>query len=43
MNMNMPMNRLKMHLSKDYRVKIVVHNDEDYISLRKYFYPDEDN
>lgn len=39
MNLNMPMNRLKLHLSKDYQVKIIVHNDEDYNALRKYFYP----
>lgn len=41
MNMNQPMTRLKLHLSEDYKVKIIVHNDEDYKALFDYFYPEK--
>lgn len=39
MNLNMPLNRVKLHLTRDYKVKIVVHNDEDFNQLYDYFYP----
>ncbi len=39
LNMNMPLNRLKLHLDSSYQVKIVVNNDEDFDSLYDYFYP----
>ena len=39
LNMNVPLNRLKLHLSSDYRVKIVVFNDEDFDRLYDYFHP----
>lgn len=41
MNMNVPLNRVKLQLSKDYVVKIVVHSDEDYMALQNYFNPPE--
>jgi hypothetical protein len=43
MNMNVPINRLKLHLDDTYRVKIVVHNDEDFNSLYDYFYGKEED
>ena len=42
MNMNMPLNRLKMHVSSDYIVKVVVHNDEDFNRLYHYFYKEDE-
>ena len=39
MNMNVPLNRLKLVLSDKYRVKLVVHNDEDFDQLYEYFHP----
>jgi hypothetical protein len=39
LNMNMPLNRLKLHLDNTYQVKIVVENDEDFDRLYDYFYP----
>ena len=39
LNMNMPLNRLKLHLDNSYQVKIVVSNDEDFDALYDYFYP----
>lgn len=42
LNMNMPLNRLKLHLDQTYAVHVVAHNDEDYDKLYKYFHPEED-
>ena len=38
MNMQVPLNRLKLHLTSDYKVRVVVHNDEDFARLYEYFY-----
>ena len=43
LNMNVPLNRLKLLLSDKYRVKIIVHNDEDFDQLYDYFNPKDDN
>ena len=42
LNMNMPLNRLKLHLDDTYVVKVVAHNDHDYDELYKYFHPEEE-
>ena len=42
LNMDVPLNRLKLHLDQSYVVKVVAHNDEDYDKLYKYFHPEED-
>ena len=39
MNMHVPLNRLKLKLSDQYRVKIVVYNDHDFDQLYDYFNP----
>ena len=39
LNMNVPLNRLKLLLGDEYRVKIIVHNDEDFNQLFDYFHP----
>ena len=41
LNMNMPLNRLKLHLDDTCVVKVVAHNDHDYDELYKYFHPEE--
>lgn len=38
MNLNMPINRLKLHMDDSYVVKVVVHNDQDFNNLYEYFY-----
>lgn len=38
MNLNMPINRLKLHMDDSYVVKVVVHNDQDFNALYEYFY-----
>ena len=42
LNMDVPLNRLKLHLDQSYVVKVVAHNDEDYDKLYNYFHPEED-
>lgn len=42
LNMDVPLNRLKLHLDQSYVVKVVAHNDEDYDKLYRYFHPEED-
>lgn len=41
MNLNIPINRLKMHISDQYKVKIILHDDRDYIALKNYFFPEQ--
>ena len=38
MNMHVPLNRLKLDLGKDYKVRVIVHSDEDFARLYEYFY-----
>ena len=38
MNMQVPLNRLMLEINKDYRVRVVVNNDEDFARLYEYFY-----
>ena len=42
LNMDVPLNRLKLHLDQTYLVKVIAHNDEDYDKLYTYFHPEED-
>lgn len=42
LNMDVPLNRLKLHLDQTYIVKVIAHNDEDYDKLYSYFHPEED-
>ena len=42
LNMDVPLNRLKLHLDQTYVVKVIAHNDEDYDKLYTYFHPEED-
>lgn len=41
LNMNLPLNRLKLFLDSSYVVKVVAHNDKDYDQLYNYFHPEE--
>ena len=40
MDMNMPLNRLKLQLD-GYKVRVIVHNEEDFQKLYDYFNPEE--
>ncbi len=41
MNLNMPINRLKLNIDNSYVVKIITHNDNDFNSLYNYFYGED--